>query len=149
MINRATLKERAKSLFQGFYWPCVALFAIFGAITGTVSAGFSFSGSSASSAGNLGNIFKGTGSSAAQSISPAVALVIAGVGALASVIGILYYIFVAGPFSVSAAKTGLNVYDGHRPLFRDIVYCFRDGRYKNCVGGMALYMLFSDRKAHV
>lgn len=140
MINRATLKDRAKAAFQGHYWLCVALFAIFGAITGTVTAGASFSGSGASSFGSIGNAFKGSGGSG---VSPAIAIVFAAIGIAASLVGILYYIFVGGPISVSAAKTGLNVYDGFKPAFRDIVYCFRDGRYRKCIGGMALYLLFS------
>lgn len=132
MINRNEIKERAKGMFMGNYWLNVALFAIFGAVAGGAS-GFSGMGSGSSS---FMNNFK-------DSIPPAVMAVIGIVVMFAALIGIGYGIFVAGPLTVSSARAGLNVYDGNRPSFKDIIYCFKDGRYWKCVGGMALSGLFT------
>lgn len=136
MINRAEIKERAKNMFQSRYWPSVGLFAIFAALTGSVGVGFGFTFNN----GSLKDLFDGSGNSI---IPPAIAIAFAVFGAIMSVMGILYYIFVGGPFTVSSARTGLNIYDGSGVNFKDVIFCFRDGRYKKSVGAMALYMLFT------
>ena len=132
MINRVEIKERAKGMFMGNYWLNVALFAIFGAVAGGAGG---LSGASSSSSSTLSNL--------KDSIPPAVMATIGIIAVCAALIGIGYGIFVGGPLSVSSARAGLNVYNGNKPSFKDIIFCFKDGRYWKCVGGMALYGLFT------
>ena len=60
-----------------------------------------------------------------------------------SIMMIAAVIFIGGPFMVSHAKASLNVYDGKKPSFADVIWCFREGRYWKCTGSMALYTLFT------
>ena len=136
MINRESIKERAKGVFMNNYWLCVAIFAILAAVSGSAS-GFSSSGSSlVSSFRNLSD------SSSFGEWASAFSGIIMVSGLFFTLIAIAAAIFVSGPFSVSSARAALNVYDGKKPNFKDIIFCFRDGRYWKCVGTMALQTLF-------
>ena len=131
MIDRASVKGRAKGMFLNNYWLNVGLFAVLSAVTGGVSA-FSSSGS-----GTMNLVSAGNGSR-----HPAISMIVVGAALIFSLIGIAAAIFVAGPLNVSSARAGLNVYDGNRPSFKDVIYAFANGRYWQSVGGMALSTLF-------
>ena len=133
MINRQSIKERAKIAFTNFYWPHVGIFAILVMIAGGASGLSSFSGS----VSNLNNTGAGN-----LDIPPQIAAVIAVIAIFAGLIGIAYAIFVAGPVQISGARIGLKAYRGEKPDFRNLIYCVREGRYWKCVGTMALVTLF-------
>ena len=62
---------------------------------------------------------------------------------LYSTVVIAVVIFAGGPFTVSHARASLNIYDGARPNFKDLIYGVTGGRYWKSVGAMALYTLFT------
>ena len=131
MIDRASIKERAMSMFRMNYWPNVGLFALLMVIAGAAS-GFTSLGSNISTLSRFGE------SSGFSEISTA----LLGVSTILSLIGIAVVIFVQGPLSVSSAKASISVYDGNKPDFRHVFYGFSGGRYGKSVGGMALVTLF-------
>lgn len=132
MIDRASIKERAMSMFRMNYWPNVGLFALLMVIAGAAS-GFTSLGSNISTLSRLGE------SSGFSEISTA----LLGVSTILSLIGIAVVIFIQGPLEVSQAKASISVYDGRKPDFKHIFYGFSGGRYWKSVGGMALSVLFA------
>lgn len=131
MIDRASIKERAMSMFRMNYWPCVGLFALFMVITGAVSGFASIGGNIA----NLSQIGENSGYDGFYAVLTGISLVL-------SMVGIALIIFIHGPLAVSQAKASISVYDGGRPDFKHIFYGFSGGRYWKSVGGMALSVLF-------
>lgn len=131
MIDRASIKERAMSMFRMNYWPCVGLFALFMVITGAVSGFASIGGNIA----NLSQIGENSGYDGFYAVLTGISLVL-------SMVGIALIIFIHGPLAVSQAKASISVYDGGRPDFKHVFYGFSEGRYWKSVGGMALSVLF-------
>lgn len=139
MIDRAEIKQRAKSAFTGHYWPNVGLFAVLGVLVSGVGALGGILGGGFSSSLQLAN--EGDGFLIALAIFMGIMMFVCGV------IGILYYIFLGGPFSVSSAAAGLYAYEGHGQSFKNFFWCFRNRRYWKCVSGMALNLLFTSLAA--
>ena len=138
MTDRASIKERAMSMFKCNYWLNVALFAILSAITGTIS-GF------ASMGGNLSSIARLSDSSDFGEV----AIALTAVSLVLSIAGIAVAIFLQGALSVSDAKASLHIYDGNRPDFKHILFGFSGGRYWKSVGSMALAGLLAGLAAIV
>ena len=138
-MNFSAIKNRARSMFQSNYWLSVAIFAILSAMSG-VSSGMSSMGSGVTNLSKIGDSFDGF--SGMGSAMPAFSAGFVILSLLISSAAIAAAIFIVGPFIVSNAKASLNIYDGQRPNFKDVIFCFREGRYFKCVGTMALVILF-------
>lgn len=139
MIDRVMLKERAKSRFLNYYWPCVGIFVLLALLGGTgtgasFSFGARFGGSGGQSFDRIGNVF--------DRIPPAVGLLIVLIALIGIIAGIAVSTFVTLPIRVSNAKISIGIYDGDQPKFSDIFYCFKNGRYMKHVGTMLLRSLF-------
>ena len=133
MIDRVSIKERSMRMFKNNYWLCVALFAVLAAVTGAVS-GIS---TIASNLANIANIGKG------EFLPSEAVKAFTGVSLVLSLFGLAASIFVGGPLSVSSSKAAVNIYDGNRPSFRDVLFGFTNGMYWKSVGVTALLMLFT------
>lgn len=68
--------------------------------------------------------------------------VVGGIMLIAAIIGFVYTIFIAGPVGVGASRVGIGVYDGEAPVFRDLFWAFRSGKYMRIVGVNALVGIF-------
>lgn len=139
-MDRAAIKERAKSMFTSRYWPNVGIFAIIAAFTGGVAISSGFTGSLPTMIRNLNN---------GDEYSYYATIAFAVFAFVFSAVGIAYTIFVANPISVSSAHVALGVYDGEGPKMGGLIYCVRNGRYKRLVGTMALVTLFTGLAAVV
>ena len=135
LMDRKTIKERAKSNFLANYWPTVGIFAILAAIMGM---GSGLSGSSSS----LINSLRSVGDNLPQEVTGALYIVFGSIGLVMSTIGLVVIIFLSNPFTVTNAHIALGRYDGERANFGELFYCFKNRRYWRYVGTMALYSLF-------
>ncbi|MBO6060737.1 MAG: hypothetical protein J6P98_01290, partial [Clostridia bacterium] len=80
-----------------------------------------------------------------EDVKTAITIGVAAVGGImliAVIIGFVYAIFIAGPVGVGASRVGIGVYDGEVPVFRDLFWAFRSGKYMRIVGVSALVGLF-------
>ncbi len=141
MINRALIKERAKGLFLNNYWPCVGIFVLIALLGGVGSGG-------AGAGYNIGGLFRDNGGSSVgyqdifSYVPRAFLIAMALITVFAGIAAIAVSVFVSMPMQVSSSKVSVGIYDGGKPAFGDVFYCFKGGRYMKHVGTMLLNNLF-------